>query len=58
MKFNESYTMDKDKKEFKDEQKKNQSLEEQALDESATHGKQINRQVKDKRNYHQPRDTA
>ena len=35
-----------------------QSLKEQAIDESATHGKKINHQVKDKREQHQPRDTA
>lgn len=40
------------------EKKKQQSLEEQAIDESATHGKAINHQVKDKKNHHQPRDTA
>ncbi|MDC6350263.1 hypothetical protein PP178_01765 [Zeaxanthinibacter sp. PT1] len=40
------------------EQKKKQSLEERAIDESATHGKEINHQVKDKKNHHQPRDTA
>jgi hypothetical protein len=48
-----------DKKEKKDtENKKNQSLEEQAIDENATRGEQINQQVKDKREHHQPRDTA
>lgn len=35
-----------------------QGLEENAIDEDATHGKQINHQVKEKKNYHQPRDTA
>ena len=35
-----------------------QSLKEQAIDESATQGKDINHQVKDKKNHHQPRDTA
>lgn len=35
-----------------------QSLKEQAIDESATDGKKINHQVQDKRDQHQPRDTA
>lgn len=35
-----------------------QGLEENAIDEDATHGKKINHQVKRKKNYHQPRDTA
>ncbi|NNF19167.1 MAG: hypothetical protein HKN61_05280 [Flavobacteriaceae bacterium] len=40
------------------EQKKKQRREEQAIDESGTQGKEINHQVKDKKDYHQPRDTA
>ena len=40
------------------EKSENQSLKEQAIDESATHGKKINHQVKDKKNHHQPRDMA
>lgn len=36
----------------------NQSLKEQAVDESTTHDKKINQQVQDKRDQHQPRDTA
>lgn len=40
------------------EKSENQSLKEQAIDESATHGKKINHQVQDKRDQHQPRDTA
>ncbi len=48
----------KKKQENKIEKKKNQSLEEQAIDENATKGEQINQQVKDKREHHQPRDTA
>ncbi|HET8736426.1 MAG TPA: hypothetical protein VFM69_07495 [Pricia sp.] len=40
------------------EKSENQSLKEQAIDESATHGERINHQVKDKKNHHQPRDKA
>ena len=47
-----------DKKQNRIEKSENQSLKEQAIDESATHGKKINHQVKDKKEHHQPRDTA
>lgn len=47
-----------DKKDSKVEKSKNQSLEEQAIDERANHGREINHQVKQKREHHQPRDTA
>lgn len=47
-----------EKKQNKIEKSENQSLKEQAIDESATHGKKINHQVKDKKEHHQPRDTA
>ncbi|MGB7393375.1 MAG: hypothetical protein WA913_03175 [Pricia sp.] len=54
--------MDDKKKDNKEdnliEKSENQSLKEQAIDEAATHGKKINHQVKDKKNHHQPRDTA
>ena len=53
--------MDNKKKNKEDnliEKSDNQSLKEQAIDESATQGKKINHQVKDKREKHQPRDTA
>ena len=40
------------------EKSDNQSLKEQAIDKSATQGKDINHQVKDKKQHHQPRDTA
>ncbi len=48
----------KNKEENLIEKSENQSLKEQAIDESATHGKKINQQVQDKREEHQPRDTA
>jgi len=47
-----------DKKQNQIEKSENQSLKEQAIDESATHGKQINHQVKEKKEHHQPRDNA
>ena len=47
--------MDKDRK---DKLSQKQELEEQAINKDATQGKEINHQVKDKKNHHQPRDTA
>lgn len=47
-----------DKKDNLIEKGENQSLKEQAIDESATHGKKINHQIQDKKEHHQPRDTA
>lgn len=47
-----------DKKDNYIEKNDKQGLKEQAIDESATHGEKINHQVKDKREHHQPRDTA
>ncbi|AFL79764.1 hypothetical protein Aeqsu_0241 [Aequorivita sublithincola DSM 14238] len=47
--------MDKDDKNVIPEK---QSKKEQAINKSATHGKEINPQVKQKQEKHQPRDTA
>ncbi len=47
--------MDKDRKDLESQKTK---LEEQAINKDATQGKDINHQVKDKKNHHQPRDTA
>ncbi len=46
------------KKEEKNRDKENQSQKEQAVNKSATQGKEINHQVEQKREKHQPRDTA
>lgn len=40
------------------EKSENQNLKEKAIDESASQGEKINHQVQDKRDQHQPRDTA
>ncbi len=39
-------------------QKNKQSLEEQAINHKETDGKEVNPQVKQRREKHQPRDTA
>ena len=46
-----------EKKEKKMNQEK-QSINEQAINKSATHGKEINPKLKQKQEKHQPRDTA
>ncbi|CAM3367639.1 hypothetical protein [Aequorivita lipolytica] len=46
-----------DKKEKNLEQEK-QSKKEQAINKGATHGKEVNPQVKQKQEKHQPRDNA
>lgn len=46
-----------EKKEKKQEQEK-QSKKEQAINKSATHGKDINYQEKERQEKHQPRDNA
>lgn len=45
-------------KKNKIEKDKKKSLKEQAIDKTATEGEKINHQVNDKRDHHQPRDTA
>ncbi|MEM0517285.1 hypothetical protein [Aequorivita flava] len=42
----------------KDIEKEKQSKKEQAINKSATQGKDINHQVKERKEKHQPRDTA
>tara|TARA_R100000935_G_C2833073_1_gene166335 strand:- start:473 stop:616 length:144 start_codon:yes stop_codon:yes gene_type:complete len=42
----------------KDLEQKKQSKKEQAINKSATQGMDINHQVKDRKEKHQPRDTA
>lgn len=49
---------DKDKEELKEKKKHNQSLREQAINKSEVDGEDINHQVAEKREHHQPRDTA
>lgn len=50
--------MSKDENDNHIEKSEKQSLKEQAIDKSATQGKDINHQVRDKKEHHQPRDTA
>jgi hypothetical protein len=46
------------KAEDKNPEQEKQSKKEQAINKSATEGKKINHQVKQKQEKHQPRDTA
>lgn len=45
-------------KKEKNIEKEKQAKKEQAINKGATHGKEINPQVKQKQEKHQPRDTA
>lgn len=42
--------------ESREDEEKDTSLREQAINKEKTQGKQINHQVKDKREHHEPRD--
>ena len=50
--------MNKDKNVNPEERKENKSLEEKAINEKATDGKQVNPQVEQRKEKHQPRDNA
>ena len=50
--------MNKDKNVNPEERKVNKSLEEKAINENATDGKQVNPQVEQRKEKHQPRDNA
>ena len=49
---------DKKEKHQKEKKKHNQSLEEQAINQSTKDGEDINHQVEERREQHLPRDTA
>jgi len=50
--------MNKNREKEKEIEKENTSISEQAIDKKEVDGRDINHQFRNKKNHHQPRDTA